>query len=180
MRMCMSVCGCGAGHGGEYPLPIRARWPRPYVLACAPDRRARPHQPPCVHCSAACPAQTYTNASASWPGRGRLAPATSAPGLGSPVPHLHRVRAHPCHICTGTGLTPATSAPGLGSPLPHLHRDWAHPCHICTGSGLTRATSAPGLRSPLPHLHRDRAGLSFWRTQPRSAGPACLPACLIQ
>jgi hypothetical protein len=33
---------------------------------------------------------------------------------GSPLPHLHRDWAHPCHICTGTGLTPATSAPGLG------------------------------------------------------------------
>jgi hypothetical protein len=37
-----------------------------------------------------------------------------APGLGSPLPHLHRDWAHPCHICTGTGLTPATSAPALG------------------------------------------------------------------
>ena len=51
------------------------------------------------------------------------APATSASGLGSPLPHLHRDWAHPCHICTGTGLAPATSAPGLGSPLPHPHRD---------------------------------------------------------
>ena len=67
-----------------------------------------------------------------------LAPATSVPGLGSPLP---------------------TSASGLGSPLPHLHRDWAHPCHvrtgtglapsrICIGTGLTPATSAPGLGSP--------------------------------
>jgi hypothetical protein len=54
-----------------------------------------------------------------------LTPATSAPGLGSSLPHLHRDWAHHCHICTGTGLTPATSAPRLGSPLPHLHRDWA-------------------------------------------------------
>ena len=53
--------------------------------------------------------------------------------------------AHPCHICTGTGLTPARSAPGLNSPLPHLHRDWAH----------SPATSAPGLGSPLPALLRD-------------------------
>ncbi len=65
---------------------------------------------------------------------------------GSPLPHLHRDWARPCHICTGTGLTPATSAPGLGSPLPHLHRDWARPCHSCTGTGLTR-----------PHPHRDWA-----------------------
>ena len=55
---------------------------------------------------------------------GRTA-ATSAPGLGAPLPHLHRDWAHPLLICTGTGLTPATSAPGLGSLLPHLHRDWA-------------------------------------------------------
>ena len=39
--------------------------------------------------------------------------ATSAPGLGSPRPHLHRDWAHPCHICTRTGPAPATSAPGL-------------------------------------------------------------------
>jgi hypothetical protein len=41
----------------------------------------------------------------------RLAPATSAPGLGSTLPHLHR-DTHPCHICAATG---------------------AHPCHICAG-----------------------------------------------
>jgi hypothetical protein len=66
----------------------------------------------------------------------KLSPATSASGPGSPLPHLHRDRAHPCRICTGTGLTPATSAPRPGSPLPHLHRDRAQ---------------------PLPHLHRDWA-----------------------
>jgi hypothetical protein len=77
----------------------------------------------------------------------RATPPTSAPGLGSPRPHLRRGWACPgpylhCkqaqtgHICTGTGLTLPTSAPGLGSPLPRLHRDWAH---------------------PRPHLHRDWA-----------------------
>jgi hypothetical protein len=52
-----------------------------------------------------------------------LTPATSAPGLGSPLPHLHRDWAHPCHISTGTRPIPATSALGLGPSLPHLHRD---------------------------------------------------------
>ena len=58
-----------------------------------------------------------------------LTPPTSAPGLGSPRPHLRRDWAHPAHICAGTGPTratsalepgspPATSAPGLGSRLP--------------------------------------------------------------
>ena len=42
--------------------------------------------------------------------------------------HLRRDRAHPSHICAGTGLTPPTSAPGLG---------------------LTPATSAPGLGAAL-------------------------------
>ena len=38
-----------------------------------------------------------------------LTPATSAPGPGSPHPHLlHRNWNHPCHICIATGLTPAT------------------------------------------------------------------------
>ncbi len=72
--------------------------------------------------------------------------ATSAPGLGSPLPHLHR-----------TALTPATSAPGLRPPLPHPHRDWAQPCHIHRGTGLAPGTSAPGLCSSRPHLRRDWA-----------------------
>ena len=51
-----------------------------------------------------------------------LAPATSAPELGSPPP---------------------TSELGLCSPLPHPHGDWVvtglTPTHICTGTGLTPA-----------------------------------------
>jgi hypothetical protein len=54
----------------------------------------------------------------------------SAPGLGLPLPHLHRDRAHP-----------ATSAPGPGSP-----------CHICTGLGLTCAS--PHAVSPTCHAAR--------------------------
>jgi hypothetical protein len=43
-----------------------------------------------------------------------LTPPTSAPGLGSPRPHLRRDWAHPAHICARTGLTPPTSAPSRG------------------------------------------------------------------
>jgi hypothetical protein len=84
-----------------------------------------------------------------------VTPRPRPPPLGSPLPHLHRYWARPCHICTDTGL--ATSAPGLGSPLPPLHRYWAHPCHICTGTWL--ATSAPaaalhtGVLDHPSHLH---------------------------
>jgi hypothetical protein len=39
-----------------------------------------------------------------------LAAATSTPGLGSPLPHLRRDRAHPSHICTATRLTDSEEA----------------------------------------------------------------------
>ncbi len=90
----------------------------------------------------------------------------SAPGLGPPLPHLHRDQAHPCHICTGTGPTPSASAP-LGSPLPHLLRDQAHPfphlhwdwarrAHICTATALA-AAHIRLITSGLPPLRRRRA-----------------------
>ena len=41
----------------------------------------------------------------------RLAPATSAPGLGSPRPHLRRDWAHPAHIRTGTQVPHVPRAP---------------------------------------------------------------------
>jgi hypothetical protein len=63
-----------------------------------------------------------------------LIAATSAPGLGAPLPHLHSTR-----------LT-TTRAPGLGSQLAHLRRDWAHRCSICSGTWLTSATSGPNAR----------------------------------
>ena len=42
------------------------------------------------------------------------------------LPHMHRDWAHPCHICTGTGLAPDG------------------PCHICTRMGLPPGTQAHG------------------------------------
>ncbi len=36
-----------------------------------------------------------------------LTPPTSAPGLGSPRPHLRRDCAHPAHICAGTAPAPS-------------------------------------------------------------------------
>ena len=95
-----------------------------------------------------------------------LTRATSAPGLGTPLRHLHRDCAHPCRNCAGTGFTAATSAPGLGTPLPHLHRDCAHPGHICAGTGLTayRNTS------------RGRASVR-WSTRSVGAPPRSHRAC---
>ena len=107
-------------------------------------------------------------------GLNALPPSTSAPGLGSPLPHLHCDWAHPCHVCAGTGLTPATSAPGLGfaGPLPApsaraLARSCAPPSlcfateqlrahHLCDAlsqvmtAGLTTATAASGAREHVP------------------------------
>ena len=54
----------------------------------------------------------------------RATPPTSAPGLGSPRPHLRR---------------------DWACPGPYLHCKQAQPGHICTGTGLTLPTSAPRL-----------------------------------
>ena len=54
-----------------------------------------------------CPVPLAARLLASRPTPRWPTPPTSAPGLGSPRPHLHRDWAHPCA---------------------HLHRDWAHPC----------------------------------------------------
>jgi hypothetical protein len=108
-------------------------------------------------------------------------PATSALGLRSPLPHLHRDWAHPCricngtglapvHICTGTGLTPATSAPGLGSALPHLHRDWALGLVPATRQRRGQFASVPCLLSRAAPRHRPHAqilgrcgSVALWR-----------------
>jgi hypothetical protein len=63
----------------------------------------------------------------SAPGLDGLTPANICAGTSwpHPRPHLRRDWAHPCHICTATGLTPPTSAPGLGVPAescPTVHR----------------------------------------------------------
>ena len=89
---------------------------------------------------------------------GRTA-ATSAPGLGSPLPHLRRDWDRPCHICAGTGLTPATSALGLGwPPLQEYAKFLDFESDL---RGALAVLSAPPPRrdtgSPLPHLRRDWA-----------------------
>jgi hypothetical protein len=67
-------------------------------------------------------------------------PATSAPALGSTWPHLRRAWAHPCHICSGTGLTPA---------------------HICTWTHWTHPCRRPVADHPVPRLRR---GCGAWRS----------------
>jgi hypothetical protein len=86
--------------------------------------------------------------------------ATSALGLGSPLPHLHWDWARRCHICIGTGLAAATSAPGLGSPPG---------CHICTGT-RREAVRLRRMGSPL-HTHLEEALAELKRLR-ASAAPA--------
>ncbi len=81
--------------------------------------------------------------------------------VGQPLPHLHRDWAHPCNICTGTGLTLTksasglgSSAPGIGSPLPHLRQDRAHPASPPLGLGSQRSHVHWGRARPSPQLHR--------------------------
>ena len=84
-----------------------------------------------------------------------LAPATFAPRLGSPLPHLHRNWAHPCHICTGTGLTPA-ALPARGICARNASYELRGTALISApvgpGPGLrAQHTAHSAVRSPKPH-----------------------------
>jgi hypothetical protein len=103
----------------EYRRLLRAtstrRAPRPHGAPGPSAPSARPTAPPT--------SWNWARRTASAAERGLhtcattgLTPATSAPGLGSPLPHLRRDWAHPC---------------------PHLHRDWARPSAIHS-SNITR------------------------------------------
>jgi hypothetical protein len=86
------------------------------------------------------------------------------------LPHPRRDWAHPCHICTGTGLAPATSAPGLGSPLlAHMRKhDALGSRPICSRARIGAA--ACGLRTHArTHACYRLSGLSADR---RTAGVA--------
>ena len=90
-----------------------------------------------------------TCAPAQGSGSGALPrPATSAPGLGSPRPHLHPDWAYPGHICTWTGLTHAhrvvshrmfMSAHGCACPWTGAQRIWLTLCsRLCVGCDSLR------------------------------------------
>ena len=88
------------------------------------------------------------------------APATSAPGLGSPVPHLHRDWAHPCHICVGTGrrrarrLIMRRRRPPLELKVVEIKgyskKDGATSLRVSDNHGLVEVT-APDLKRCAPH-----------------------------
>jgi hypothetical protein len=120
-----------------------------------------PAPPPRLH-------RHWVHPSDIWTGI-ELAPATSAPGLGSPRPYLDRDWAHPVHIWTGTGLTPATpltSALELESPRAHLHRKWAP-----AGLGLPRNDGPSARNAPA----QERVLRQLGRSQPctRARQPLC-------
>jgi hypothetical protein len=58
--------------------------------------------------------------------------ATSAPGLDTALPYLHRDWARASCIY----------AVGLGSPAPHLRRDCAHPGQVCPLRPCARRSGA--------------------------------------
>jgi hypothetical protein len=85
-----------------------------------------------------------------------IAATSAAPGLGSPLPHLHRDSAH---------------------PWPHLRRHWAQPCHICTGTGHERSTTADRngaeQRACADAALRPRRGWTAWSGCRRLVMHAC-------
>jgi hypothetical protein len=170
------------------------RKPRPLVLLQC-----------CAHCSflvrlaaAVFCAATKDHSHRAWLGprhsAGGLAPATSAPGLGSPRPHLHgdstsslhQHWAHPCHICTGTGHTPALAATGTGlTPATSAPLGLGSPAYACTGLA---ATSRDIVGCFCSHLHsvRREASVLRWHLPPSesrcasasASACACLCACV--
>ncbi len=72
-----------------------------------------------------------------------------------PTTALHRGRARPSHICTGTRLAPPTSLRDWAHCCHICTRTWAHPCHICSGTWAHPCHICTGTASPLPYLHRD-------------------------
>jgi hypothetical protein len=89
-------------HGGEDAAPTRwlkrAGGRRPFFLHLGTARRTTRVQPDICTGTGLTPCHICTGTGLTLP--------TSAPGLSSPLPHLHRDWAHPAHICTGTGLAP--------------------------------------------------------------------------
>jgi hypothetical protein len=99
-------------------------------------------------------------------------PSTSTIGLGSPLPHLLRDWAHPCHICSRTRLDPTTSAPGLGSPLPTSAPGLGKgPAQVLQGDqgvdkgSINRPLGPPGPRQRPWVVFRKRIG---WRSEVRT------------
>jgi hypothetical protein len=95
---------------------------------------------------------------------GLTAAATSAPGLGSLLPHLRRDWAHAGHVSAGAGFTPASIC---STP-------WPTP-DICAGSGLTAAHLRRGIRASPGHRQR------WWNGKakegpPRVAHSVAVPA----
>ena len=98
--------------------------------------------------------------------------ATSAPGLGPPLPHLCQDWAHPLlHLHRE-----------WARPLPHLHGNWACRCYS-TASGLApMSTSAPGLDPSLPHLYltaATSAPAGAWRTRVQSCSSRTCCALVV-
>ena len=102
----------------------------------------------------------------------RCAPNESAPGLGSPLPHLHRDWARPSHICTGSGqidrlrvlhtVTPSLLTPPREGPAVALALSLAAPPgslqHMCalgyewreSARGSASARAFASRRDPSP------------------------------
>ena len=72
-----------------------------------------------------------------------LTPATSAPGLTPPLPHLHQDWAHRCHICTGTEAA-CTRGPAAAAAIALVAR--------CASKGARVLTVLYGLE---PHRQVD-------------------------
>jgi hypothetical protein len=96
-----------------------------------------------------------------------LTPATSAPGLSSPHPHLRREWAHPTHICAGTGLEEAPFKPAAALSPARARGYGAAPAEIPAAVVVQLKAQNAALEMELRV-----------KVRPLSTPPARLPACV--
>ena len=99
-------------------------------------------------------------------------PATSASGLGSPLPHLHRNRLRPCHVCSGTALTPAGTWRQRQHSDPICRR---MPLSVvsCAGVGVAGLVTVSNTALSLPSATSSRTPPHSARTYDAARRPRC-------
>ena len=181
--------GRGRGHAAA-PQPVRPRPPLHPVRHRVPARSVhhtcrQSRAPRLAHRCRPCAGPTAANISP-----------------GPPMPHLHRDRAHRCHICTGTGARPCRQpylvpfCARACACVRHLcvHHRWLRlPCRtslsanaasLLAGAREVAAAGdgrggAGGRRGNGSAEYRARLGRGQDGAQQRRYGAWCLPACCM-
>ncbi len=167
--LCVFVCVRVCVGGGGLCMHVCAHSARTYLCTLGAGERVQKHEsarherhvaPPHSGCPCRICSSTRGGPARTAPGLGSLLPhlrqdwarpATSAPKLHPPLPHLYLTAPH--HNCTGTGRTCARQH----RECAHLHQDCFHHCHICAWTGWTTARLRARARSEPTRRRASRA-----------------------